>query len=220
MGCKLTCLGISFVHKVGVAIGVGIQILEKYLSKCLSLSLFLSPPPHVGFDDLNVCADPGVPENGFRTPSGGVFFESSVTRFHCQDGFRLKGSTKRLCMKHFNGTLGWVPSDKPVCIQEGKGPTPLWKPATWLSGMKTVVFLEGSPRAGLVDKISLNHSVSLSVTIQSITILVGSRTHSDPRGQFPTGRPGQHPLSEEYSKYFCAEGGCDLDSNLLAQCLV
>ncbi|XP_055465485.1 sushi domain-containing protein 4 [Psammomys obesus] len=71
-----------------------------------------------GFDGLNVCADPGVPENGFRTPSGGVFFESSVTRFHCQDGFKLKGSTKRLCMKHLNGTLGWVPSDRPVCVQE------------------------------------------------------------------------------------------------------
>nr|XP_031545961.1 sushi domain-containing protein 4 isoform X1 [Vicugna pacos] len=71
-----------------------------------------------GFDDLQVCADPGVPENGFRTPNGGVFFESSVTRFHCQDGFKLKGSTKRLCMKHLNGTLGWVPSDKPVCVQE------------------------------------------------------------------------------------------------------
>ncbi|KAH0507007.1 Sushi domain-containing protein 4 [Microtus ochrogaster] len=71
-----------------------------------------------GLNDLNVCADPGVPENGFRTPSGGVFFESSVTRFHCQDGFKLKGSTKRLCMKYFNGTLGWVPSDRPVCIQE------------------------------------------------------------------------------------------------------
>ncbi|XP_053463488.1 sushi domain-containing protein 4 isoform X3 [Nycticebus coucang] len=72
-----------------------------------------------GFDDLQVCADPGVPENGFRTPSGGIFFESSVTRFHCQDGFKLKGSTKRLCMKHLNGTLGWIPSDKPICVQEG-----------------------------------------------------------------------------------------------------
>lgn len=91
---------------------------------------------HVGFDDLQVCADPGIPENGFRTPSGGVFFESSVTRFHCQDGFKLKGSTKRLCMKHVNGTLGWIPSDKPVCVQEGKvvpsAPTPTsWKLLPW-----------------------------------------------------------------------------------------
>lgn len=91
---------------------------------------------NVGFDDLQVCADPGVPENGFRTPSEGVFFESSVTRFHCQDGFKLKGSTKRLCMKHLNGTLGWIPSDKPICVQEGKvlKPTPLplpWTPLLW-----------------------------------------------------------------------------------------
>ncbi|CAH6789617.1 Susd4 [Phodopus roborovskii] len=71
------------------------------------------------FDDVDVCGDPGVPENGFRTPSGGVFFENAVARFHCQDGFKLKGSTKRLCVKYLNGTLGWVPSDKPVCIQEG-----------------------------------------------------------------------------------------------------
>ncbi|KAK2501027.1 hypothetical protein MC885_019093 [Smutsia gigantea] len=71
-----------------------------------------------GFNDLQVCADPGTPKNGFRTPAGGVFFENSVTRFHCQDGFKLKGSTKRLCMKHLNGTLGWVPSDRPVCVQE------------------------------------------------------------------------------------------------------
>ena len=83
-----------------------------------------------------MCADPGVPENGFRTPSGGVFFESSVTRFHCQDGFKLKGSTKRLCMKHLNGTLGWIPSDRPICVQEGKAvpstPTPSsWKLLPW-----------------------------------------------------------------------------------------
>lgn len=25
-------------------------------------------------------------------------------------------------MKHLNGTLGWIPSDKPVCVQEGKAP--------------------------------------------------------------------------------------------------
>ncbi|XP_003281821.1 sushi domain-containing protein 4 isoform X3 [Nomascus leucogenys] len=71
-----------------------------------------------GFDDLQMCADPGIPENGFRTPSGGVFFEGSVARFHCQDGFKLKGATKRLCLKHFNGTLGWIPSDSSICVQE------------------------------------------------------------------------------------------------------
>ncbi|XP_032447699.1 sushi domain-containing protein 4 isoform X5 [Lynx canadensis] len=71
-----------------------------------------------GFDGLQACTDPGVPENGFRTPSGGVFPESSVTQFHCEDGFKLKGSTKRLCARHPNGTLGWIPSDKPVCARE------------------------------------------------------------------------------------------------------
>lgn len=101
---------------------------------CSEESFLLSV--RVGFDDLQVCADPGIPENGFRTPSGGVFFESSVTRFHCQDGFKLKGSTKRLCMKHLNGTLGWIPSDRPVCVQEGKvvpsTPTPTsWKLLLW-----------------------------------------------------------------------------------------
>ncbi|XP_032173438.1 sushi domain-containing protein 4-like [Mustela erminea] len=71
-----------------------------------------------GFDDLPVCADPGVPENGFRTPGGGLFLERSVTQFHCQDGFTLQGPTKRLCVRHLNGTLGWIPSDKPFCAQE------------------------------------------------------------------------------------------------------
>ncbi|XP_025782076.1 sushi domain-containing protein 4 [Puma concolor] len=74
--------------------------------------------PVPGFDGLQACTDPGVPENGFRTPSGGVFPESSVTQFHCEDGFKLKGSTKRLCVRHPNGTLGWIPSDKPVCARE------------------------------------------------------------------------------------------------------
>lgn len=95
------------------------------VSSCTFLSV------HAGFDDLHVCADPGIPENGFRTPSGGVFFESSVTRFHCQDGFTLKGSTKRLCMKHLNGTLGWVPSDRPVCVQEGRRPAPQVQSGAW-----------------------------------------------------------------------------------------
>ncbi|XP_004867522.1 sushi domain-containing protein 4 isoform X2 [Heterocephalus glaber] len=85
----------------------------------LQLALCLGPAQlTAGLDELRVCADPGVPENGFRAPSGGVFFESSVTRFHCQDGFKLKGSTKRLCLKHPNGTLGWVPGDRPVCVQQ------------------------------------------------------------------------------------------------------
>ncbi|XP_004627008.1 sushi domain-containing protein 4 [Octodon degus] len=85
----------------------------------LQLVLCLGPAQLTGgLDDLHVCADPGVPENGLRSPSEGVFFESSVIRFHCQDGFKLKGSTKRLCMKQLNGTLAWVPGDQPVCMQE------------------------------------------------------------------------------------------------------
>ncbi|XP_009577078.1 PREDICTED: sushi domain-containing protein 4-like, partial [Fulmarus glacialis] len=72
----------------------------------------------VGFDDLHACADPGAPEHGYKTPSAGVFFESVVVRFHCQEGYRLNGTSKKLCVRHFNGSLSWKPSDKPVCLQE------------------------------------------------------------------------------------------------------
>ncbi|NXY82092.1 SUSD4 protein, partial [Alcedo cyanopectus] len=71
-----------------------------------------------GFDDLHACADPGVPDHGYKTPSAGVFFESVVVRFHCQEGYRLNGTSKKLCVRHFNGSLSWKPSDKPVCLQE------------------------------------------------------------------------------------------------------
>ncbi|KAL2305927.1 hypothetical protein Nmel_003821, partial [Mimus melanotis] len=71
-----------------------------------------------GFDDLQACADPGAPEHGYKTPSAGVFFESVVVRFHCQEGYRLNGTSKKLCVRHFNGSLSWKPSDKPVCLQE------------------------------------------------------------------------------------------------------
>ncbi|XP_038251758.1 sushi domain-containing protein 4 isoform X6 [Dermochelys coriacea] len=71
-----------------------------------------------GFDDLHACADPGVPEHGYKTPSAGVFFESAVVRLHCQEGHRLKGPSKKICVRHFNGSLSWKPSDKPVCLQE------------------------------------------------------------------------------------------------------
>ncbi|XP_005005643.2 sushi domain-containing protein 4 isoform X2 [Cavia porcellus] len=85
----------------------------------LQLALCLGPAQLTrGLDELHVCADPGVLEHGFWSPSGAVFFEGSVTRFHCQDGFKLKGSTKRLCVKQLNGTLAWVPSDRPICVQE------------------------------------------------------------------------------------------------------
>ncbi|KAJ7409130.1 Sushi domain-containing protein 4 [Pitangus sulphuratus] len=72
----------------------------------------------LGFDDLQACADPGAPEHGYKTPSAGVFFESVVVRFHCQEGYRLNGTSKKLCVRHFNGSLSWKPSDKPVCLQE------------------------------------------------------------------------------------------------------
>ncbi|XP_027727147.1 sushi domain-containing protein 4-like isoform X3 [Vombatus ursinus] len=72
-----------------------------------------------GFDDLRACADPGIPEYGSRTPSGSVFFEDSVARFHCQEGYKLRGPPRRLCMKHLNGSLGWIPTDTPVCLPEG-----------------------------------------------------------------------------------------------------
>ena len=50
-------------------------------------------------------------------------------------------------MKHLNGTLGWIPSDKPVCVQEGKvlpsTPYPHPMEAThvvslWLQGYEAV----------------------------------------------------------------------------------
>ncbi|XP_067150779.1 sushi domain-containing protein 4 [Apteryx mantelli] len=85
----------------------------------LQLALSLGPRPAAGgFDDLHACADPGAPEHGYKTPSAGVFFESVVVRFHCQEGYRLNGTSKKLCVRHFNGSLSWKPSDKPVCLQE------------------------------------------------------------------------------------------------------
>ncbi|XP_057363777.1 sushi domain-containing protein 4 isoform X2 [Manis pentadactyla] len=113
--------GMNPSHGHGVREPPQPQAPQRLLAATLwfQLALCLGPAQLTGgFNDLQVCADPGTPENGFRTPAGGVFYESSVTRFHCQDGFKLKGSTKRLCMKHLNGTLGWVPSDRSVCVQE------------------------------------------------------------------------------------------------------
>uniref|UniRef100_A0A8D0AXM9 Sushi domain containing 4 n=1 Tax=Salvator merianae TaxID=96440 RepID=A0A8D0AXM9_SALMN len=71
-----------------------------------------------GFDELHACADPGFPEYGYKMPGSGVFFESSVVRFRCQEGYRLKGPFKKICERHFNGSLSWKPSDKPVCLEE------------------------------------------------------------------------------------------------------
>ncbi|XP_025903899.1 sushi domain-containing protein 4 isoform X2 [Nothoprocta perdicaria] len=85
----------------------------------MQLALSFGPrPAAAGFDELHACADPGAPEHGYKTPSAGVFFESVVVRFHCQEGYRLNGTSKKLCVRHFNGSLSWKPSDKPVCLQE------------------------------------------------------------------------------------------------------
>ncbi|TRY93623.1 hypothetical protein DNTS_027250 [Danionella cerebrum] len=64
------------------------------------------------------CKDPGFPEHGIRTPSTGVFFENSVARFTCDDGYSLKGPSKLTCARFHNGSLGWKPSLKPVCLSE------------------------------------------------------------------------------------------------------
>ncbi|XP_068041655.1 sushi domain-containing protein 4 isoform X2 [Anomalospiza imberbis] len=95
---------------------------RRALAAALWLQLALSLGPGLaagGFDDLQACADPGAPEHGYKTPSTGVFFESMVVRFHCQEGYRLNGTSKKLCVRHFNGSLSWKPGDKPVCLQEG-----------------------------------------------------------------------------------------------------
>lgn len=66
------------------------------------------------------CKDPGFPEHGIRTPNTGVFFENSVARFSCVDGYSLKGPAKIVCTRFHNGSLGWKPSLKPVCLSEGE----------------------------------------------------------------------------------------------------
>ncbi|XP_030051833.1 sushi domain-containing protein 4 [Microcaecilia unicolor] len=69
----------------------------------------------VGFDDITYCVDPGVPENGYRKPSRGLFFENATVRFLCQERYKLRGPSKKQCVKNINGTLGWTPNDKPLC---------------------------------------------------------------------------------------------------------
>ncbi|KAF4084045.1 hypothetical protein AMELA_G00124540 [Ameiurus melas] len=66
------------------------------------------------------CRDPGVPEHGRRTPSSGLFFESAVARFSCLEGYRLKGASKITCVLFHNGSMGWRPSLKPVCLPDGE----------------------------------------------------------------------------------------------------
>ncbi|XP_069464724.1 sushi domain-containing protein 4 isoform X2 [Ambystoma mexicanum] len=86
---------------------------------CVHLSLSLGPAhPTPGFLDFDVCADPRVPEHGYRTPSAGLFFENAVARFHCLEGHRLQGPAKKQCTRHYNGSLGWKPSGNVACLQE------------------------------------------------------------------------------------------------------
>ncbi|XP_028847744.1 sushi domain-containing protein 4 isoform X2 [Denticeps clupeoides] len=79
---------------------------------------------HEGFaaSDLTAvgqsCEDPGFPEHGNRTPVLGIFFEKAVARFFCMEGFRLQGSALIVCTRFQNGSMGWRPSLKPLCLQE------------------------------------------------------------------------------------------------------
>ncbi|KTF72431.1 hypothetical protein cypCar_00039949 [Cyprinus carpio] len=94
------------------------------------LSLFL--PSFVTAFPVNTiveqfCKDPGVPEHGIRTPSSGLFFENSVARFACVDGYSLKGPAKIICVRFHNGSVGWKPSLKPVCLSEACSLPPMIK---------------------------------------------------------------------------------------------
>ncbi|MEE6473806.1 hypothetical protein FKM82_010178 [Ascaphus truei] len=85
----------------------------------VELSLCFGPVQlTVGFEDLNTCIVPEVPENGYRTQSIGVFFENAVVRFHCQNGYKLKGPSKKMCVQLDNGSLAWKPSNTPECLEE------------------------------------------------------------------------------------------------------
>uniref|UniRef100_A0A8C5MRH0 Sushi domain containing 4 n=1 Tax=Leptobrachium leishanense TaxID=445787 RepID=A0A8C5MRH0_9ANUR len=94
---------------------------ETLLALLFWVQLSVCFPPvqlSVGFEDLSTCNVPEVPENGYRTQNIGVFFENAVVRFHCQNGYKLKGPTKKMCVQLYNGSLAWRPSDTPVCIEE------------------------------------------------------------------------------------------------------
>ncbi|XP_076834342.1 sushi domain-containing protein 4 [Brachyhypopomus gauderio] len=88
------------------------------------LMIFTIPPLRLvtAFPDPTIveqfCRDPGVPAHGRRTPSSGVFFEDAVARFSCAEGFKLKGTAKITCTRFQNGSVGWRPSLKPVCLPD------------------------------------------------------------------------------------------------------
>ncbi|XP_073412513.1 sushi domain-containing protein 4 isoform X2 [Dendrobates tinctorius] len=71
----------------------------------------------VGFDDISSCPVLDVPENGYRTQIKSVS-EIAIVRFHCQNGYRLKGPLKKTCVLLNNGSLSWRPSDTPVCLEQ------------------------------------------------------------------------------------------------------
>ncbi|KAL2099315.1 hypothetical protein ACEWY4_005795 [Coilia grayii] len=64
------------------------------------------------------CVDPGFIEHGSRTPVSGVFFVNAVARFRCIEGYRLKGPAKIVCTRFHNGSAGWRPNHRPVCLLE------------------------------------------------------------------------------------------------------
>uniref|UniRef100_UPI00398EF078 sushi domain-containing protein 4 n=1 Tax=Pristiophorus japonicus TaxID=55135 RepID=UPI00398EF078 len=70
-------------------------------------------------DDMNACSDPRAPEHGGRAPSlAAGFYEGTLVRFHCQDGYKLKGPPKVECERQEDGTLAWEPSSTPLCLSD------------------------------------------------------------------------------------------------------
>ncbi|XP_072406842.1 sushi domain-containing protein 4 isoform X3 [Chiloscyllium punctatum] len=81
------------------------------------LSNFITPLS--SGDELNSCTDPGSPEHGARTVTPpGAFHQGALVRFHCQDGYKLKGPLKVECQRQEDGSLAWEPSPTPVCLSE------------------------------------------------------------------------------------------------------
>nr|XP_015205634.1 PREDICTED: sushi domain-containing protein 4 isoform X4 [Lepisosteus oculatus] len=74
--------------------------------------------PTTSWLEKQFCSDPSFPEHGNRTPSSGVFFENAVAHFYCLAGYRLKGPSKTVCVRLHNESMGWKPSQKPLCLPE------------------------------------------------------------------------------------------------------
>ncbi|XP_059501135.1 sushi domain-containing protein 4 isoform X3 [Stegostoma tigrinum] len=70
-------------------------------------------------DELDSCTDPGFPEHGARTLTPpDAFHQGALVRFHCQDGYKLRGPLKMECQRQEDGSLAWEPSSTPVCLSE------------------------------------------------------------------------------------------------------